>query len=242
MLHAFFRAATVALLGAVAVLVYINYFHSSGSQSDLTIESLGLEAPPELPRLAPNAETLVPLSGAEVNADFPDAAALTNTPTTSTTRNSRIEAAGSVEAGPLAEVVELPAAPRHRAATSNVAQAAPQVTGRRTHVVQSGESLWSISKKYYGKAELLNKIAEGNGITTHDRIRAGQIIVIPDLNGIVAPPAVAHTPAAPSAVRPVMRSGEEDADHEDPRVTPVSQNRAQVQPAVINVQRDMRTR
>ena len=60
MLHAFFRAATLALLVAVAVLVYINYVHSSGPQADLSAEAATVQTPPALPKLAPNPEAQLP--------------------------------------------------------------------------------------------------------------------------------------------------------------------------------------
>jgi len=51
---------------------------------------------------------------------------------------------------------------------------------KRTHVVQPGDSLSAISRKYYGNPDLYGKIAVANGLRSHDRIRVGQVLVIPD--------------------------------------------------------------
>jgi LysM repeat protein len=56
--------------------------------------------------------------------------------------------------------------------------------GKRTHVVRSGESLWSISKDYFGSAEHTNKIAEANHLREKDRIRIGQVLIIPALPNV----------------------------------------------------------
>src|SRR4051794_10062752 len=52
---------------------------------------------------------------------------------------------------------------------------------KRTHVVQSGESLSSISRKYYGTPDYYSKLAEANNLKSRDRIRVGQVLVLPDL-------------------------------------------------------------
>jgi LysM repeat protein len=51
---------------------------------------------------------------------------------------------------------------------------------RRTHVVQAGESLSSISRKYYGTPDRYGKIAAANNLRDRDLIRTGQVLVIPD--------------------------------------------------------------
>jgi nucleoid-associated protein YgaU len=52
---------------------------------------------------------------------------------------------------------------------------------KRTHVVQPGESLSSISRKYFGTPDYFGKIAEANSLKSKDRIRVGQVLVLPDL-------------------------------------------------------------
>jgi len=54
---------------------------------------------------------------------------------------------------------------------------------RRTHVVQAGESLSSISRKYYGTPDRYGKIAAANNLRSRDLIRTGQVLVIPDYAG-----------------------------------------------------------
>ena len=53
--------------------------------------------------------------------------------------------------------------------------------GQRTYVVESGDTLWNISKKLYGVPEHYGKIAELNRMTQRDRIRPGQVLIVPDL-------------------------------------------------------------
>ncbi len=67
--------------------------------------------------------------------------------------------------------------------------------GKRTHVVQPGESLWSISKQLYGTPAHSSRIAELNGIRGKDRIRAGQVLLVPDLPFAAAPAQEAASPA-----------------------------------------------
>ncbi|MFH0940115.1 MAG: LysM peptidoglycan-binding domain-containing protein [Planctomycetota bacterium] len=53
--------------------------------------------------------------------------------------------------------------------------------GRLTHIVQSGDSLSSISKFYFGVSAYYSKIAELNGLRQRDPIRVGQVLYLPDL-------------------------------------------------------------
>jgi nucleoid-associated protein YgaU len=53
----------------------------------------------------------------------------------------------------------------------------------RTHVVASGESLWSISVKYYGKGHHWRKIANANPSVDPDHLSAGTKLVVPELEG-----------------------------------------------------------
>ena len=233
MLQALFRAATLALLAAVAVLIYVNYFRASDALTASSAELPAVETPPELPKLAPNPEPQVaspaqPAAaiGAPVRANAENAPA-----TAASIAAERAKMVSESANMALAEVVELPSSStRHAVSIGNgltQSQAAPTAAqGKRTHVVLQGESLWVISRKYFGSAEHISKIAASNGITSHDRIRAGQILVIPDLNAPVA-----------SAPRPAPLAPEDEADHEDAaRATPVVLNRTANQPAPASSQ------
>jgi len=48
-----------------------------------------------------------------------------------------------------------------------------------SYVVKSGDNLSKISKQFYGQANYYSKIAQANGISNPDQIRAGQELKIP---------------------------------------------------------------
>jgi LysM repeat protein len=218
MLNVFFRTATIVLLAVIAFLIYNNYIRSE-SVPDLQVDHAALETPPELPKLAPAPE--VPLVN---SAPIPIPAPAAPQGLRSAPANQEGPLAEILDIGPAAEVVELPKTLRRNVplavrAVQEFAPEAPVVRDSRPvvriddcrkHVVQSGESLWVIARKYYGNGELYNRIAEANGIGANGRIRAGQTLTIPDVN---APAASTYVP-------------EEIADHEDAaRLVPASFNR-----------------
>ncbi len=53
--------------------------------------------------------------------------------------------------------------------------------GQRSYVVEAGDSLWNISMKTYGSGDYTGKIAELNHLAAKDRIRPGQVLLLPDL-------------------------------------------------------------
>ena len=55
----------------------------------------------------------------------------------------------------------------------------PAVTDNKTHTVQSGDTLWGITKKYYGNGAQYPKIASANSIANPNVISAGQVLSIP---------------------------------------------------------------
>jgi tetratricopeptide (TPR) repeat protein len=61
--------------------------------------------------------------------------------------------------------------------------AAAKKSADRVHVVRSGESLWTISKRYYGKGELHRKLIRANRgrLLKGDRITPGLRLIIPPL-------------------------------------------------------------
>jgi len=70
-----------------------------------------------------------------------------------------------------------------------VAPVAPPVQlvhteNRKTHIVQRGDTLSSISREHYGSEAYFTKIASANGLKNRDRIRIGQVLVIPELPAI----------------------------------------------------------
>lgn len=73
-------------------------------------------------------------------------------------------AAESVEVAPAA--VEEPEAP-----------AAPEP---RTYTVESGDTLWAISERFYGDGNQYQKIADASGISNPDLIQPGQVLTIPE--------------------------------------------------------------
>ena len=85
---------------------------------------------------------------------------------------------------PPAPVVE----PQPPPAPSTPAPQAPKL--KRTHIVQPGESLSSISRRYYGTPERYGKIVAANNLRSRDVIRVGQVLVIPEGSG---PPVIEST-------------------------------------------------
>lgn len=234
MLHGIIRAATAALVFVIAVLVYINYIHSNDTV--LPTNSDVASAPevpkvPVLPEAGPAAP--LPLTGS-APATISDAPLAQTVPlndvksdrqTASTKAPAATKQRAEILDGELAEVVELPPSNRNHggAMASNAVQmAAPKPqTGKRTHVVQPGESLWVISKKYLGNGELNGKIAECNGLTSRDKIKVGQLLIIPDGNSTI--------------LARVERVSEDLADDDDARrVTKVSKASENDGPALMN--------
>ena len=49
----------------------------------------------------------------------------------------------------------------------------------QTYTIQAGDTLSKIAKQFYGNANQYQKIADANGISDPNKIRAGQTITIP---------------------------------------------------------------
>lgn len=58
--------------------------------------------------------------------------------------------------------------------------------GRRTHVVNQGESLASIAQFYYGRPGLWRRLAEVNGIDDPRRLRPGRTVYLPNANELTS--------------------------------------------------------
>ncbi len=56
-------------------------------------------------------------------------------------------------------------------------------TGNKTYTVESGDTLWKIAQKVYGKGWQWRKIYQANGdvIANPEQIRAGQVLIIPEI-------------------------------------------------------------
>lgn len=58
----------------------------------------------------------------------------------------------------------------------------------RTHIVQEGDTLWSIAEKYYKSGYNWVDIASENNLADADRIEAGAQVLIPNVTPIATPP------------------------------------------------------
>ncbi|MFD2418525.1 LysM peptidoglycan-binding domain-containing protein [Amycolatopsis pigmentata] len=57
--------------------------------------------------------------------------------------------------------------------------AIPDAKGYHSYVVASGDTLWAIAKRFYGKGKLFPAIAEVNDVPDPDLIHPGQVLAIP---------------------------------------------------------------
>ncbi len=73
-------------------------------------------------------------------------------------------------------------------------------TGGRTHVVQSGETLSSISASVYGSPNHYQRILRANPKLNPHRLHPGQVIVIPDLNESKTPAVETGASALPTTM------------------------------------------
>jgi len=96
---------------------------------------------------------------------------------------------------------------------------APAPHRKHTHVVQPGESLSSISRKYFGTPDYYGKIADANNLKSRDHIRVGQVLVLPDLPmktasaEDAAAPVEASAPVTTEAVEPEPVEAKGDDKH-----------------------------
>lgn len=81
-------------------------------------------------------------------------------------------------------------APTVQASTKATAAAAreamAQQTKETTYTVKSGDTLWSIARKFYGDGSLYPKLAACNGIKNPNLIYVGQVLKIPDASTLKA--------------------------------------------------------
>ncbi len=79
------------------------------------------------------------------------------------------------------DVITLPPPGPARASSTRAGSAATAIpSGARVHVVEAGDILGDISRRYYGTATRWREIAQANNISDPGRLRIGQRLVIPD--------------------------------------------------------------
>ena len=83
-----------------------------------------------------------------------------------------------------APVVEADTPPPAAEVTAEPATEAPPKADVRTYTVKSGDTLWAVAEEMYGSGAKYKKIFEANTdqLENPDKIRPGQVLVIPDLD------------------------------------------------------------
>jgi len=71
--------------------------------------------------------------------------------------------------------------------------------GKRTHLVQPGETLWEISRKYFNSGAYVEAIADANHMDAPNSLRPGMVLILPE---------VPDPSQRSSSERPVRRSTE----------------------------------
>jgi LysM repeat protein len=70
-----------------------------------------------------------------------------------------------------------PAAEEHPVAEAAASE--PAAEAARTYTVESGDTLWAISERFYGDGNKYQIIADASGIANPDLIQPGQVLTIP---------------------------------------------------------------
>ena len=99
----------------------------------------------------------------------------------------------------------LPAVPPARLIAATAPAAAS--TGQKVHVVQQGDSWWSIAVKEYGDGRYWNEIKKANPHVEGNSLQVGTTLKIPPISKAAKPPPPATAPVAPQEegdVRPVF--------------------------------------
>jgi len=87
---------------------------------------------------------------------------------------------------------------------SEAGKSAP-LAGEKTHKVADGDSLFAISKKYYGDGMLYKKLAAANKISETNGLKVGSTIAIPSKESLTGKPEIAK-PDAKLAAKPTTTS------------------------------------
>ncbi|HYX98688.1 MAG TPA: LysM peptidoglycan-binding domain-containing protein [Mycobacterium sp.] len=64
-------------------------------------------------------------------------------------------------------------------AVEEAAAGEPEPEAARTYTVESGDTLWAISERFYGDGNKYQIIADASGIANPDLIQPGQVLTIP---------------------------------------------------------------
>ena len=64
-------------------------------------------------------------------------------------------------------------------AVEEAAASEPEAEAARTYTVESGDTLWAISERFYGDGNKYQIIADASGIENPDLIHPGQVLTIP---------------------------------------------------------------
>ena len=64
-------------------------------------------------------------------------------------------------------------------AVEEAAASEPEAEAARTYTVESGDTLWAISERFYGDGNKYQIIADASGIANPDLIQPGQVLTIP---------------------------------------------------------------
>ena len=99
--------------------------------------------------------------------------------------------------------------PASSAGTAASRDSATGTSTTKTCTVASGETLWGISRKFYGDGSLAWRLAAANGIANANLIRPGQVLTIPPLAQL--PAAAAKPASAQVAAATEVREVKEEA-------------------------------
>ncbi|MCC6579570.1 MAG: LysM peptidoglycan-binding domain-containing protein [Phycisphaeraceae bacterium] len=116
---------------------------------------------------------------------------------------SRVDSGMPVERAPIAPIASAPTTPATPAPTPAIVSANLQPI---YHVVQQGETLYSLAKKYYNNGEYWRSIQEANSqiVGPKGNVALGQKLTIPNKSGLIS--AASATPASATASTPASSS------------------------------------
>ena len=114
----------------------------------------------------------------------------------------------------------IPPAGGSRATAAATTATSPAAASAQTHTVATGETAWSIARKY---GVTIQALAQANGLSESMSVRVGQRLAIPAASGgtqvaaVTVPGAGSPTPQPPSAARPLPDEKTQPASTPAPR-------------------------